>query len=328
MRYQSGFGSAGPRLILVITSAGAYSAAPIRAPRPAPTPERSTSSLGRPRPRSAGAAARGTGSGLGQTLGFAGWAGVDSNHRPTDYESAALTPELPALERNLALPYLDGPRIVDEVPYRPHPTTFLSAFFPHHSASRRAVARSSNAGGRGATEPFDDRVSAEASGKKGMLRPRVQAGVSVERPRTVETDERPKRVDPLAAARRRSSRSTAGACASPVPSGPSFRGGSRPVPGCSDRCAGGVWTNTAARREAPRRGGGACLGSGGSPRSVAPRGRRPLVAVLAQSEEHENHKRHHGGHTKPPPQCPANHEIRDRTGKSNQPRRNPRGRTM
>ena len=38
MRYQSGFTSAGPRLRLVITSAGAYSAAPIRAPRPAPTP--------------------------------------------------------------------------------------------------------------------------------------------------------------------------------------------------------------------------------------------------------------------------------------------------
>ncbi len=29
---------------------------------------------------------------------------MDSNHRATDYESAALTPELPALERNLARP--------------------------------------------------------------------------------------------------------------------------------------------------------------------------------------------------------------------------------
>jgi len=29
------------------------------------------------------------------------WAGVDSNHRATDYESAALTPELPALKGNL-----------------------------------------------------------------------------------------------------------------------------------------------------------------------------------------------------------------------------------
>src|SRR4051812_44654370 len=27
------------------------------------------------------------------------WAGMESNHRPTDYESAALTAELPALQR-------------------------------------------------------------------------------------------------------------------------------------------------------------------------------------------------------------------------------------
>src|SRR5918994_2471321 len=38
MRCQSGFGSAGPFLMVVIASAGAYSAAPIRAPTPAPTP--------------------------------------------------------------------------------------------------------------------------------------------------------------------------------------------------------------------------------------------------------------------------------------------------
>ncbi len=36
--------------------------------------------------------------------GIPEWAGMDSNHRATDYESAALTPELPALERNLAAP--------------------------------------------------------------------------------------------------------------------------------------------------------------------------------------------------------------------------------
>ena len=30
------------------------------------------------------------------TFAFDRWAGVDSNHRATDYESAALTPELPA----------------------------------------------------------------------------------------------------------------------------------------------------------------------------------------------------------------------------------------
>ena len=34
------------------------------------------------------------------------WAGQDSNLRPTDYESAALTAELPALERNLAPPLM------------------------------------------------------------------------------------------------------------------------------------------------------------------------------------------------------------------------------
>src|SRR5918995_4173939 len=38
MRCQSGLGSAGPRLMLVIASAGAYSAAPITAPGPTPTP--------------------------------------------------------------------------------------------------------------------------------------------------------------------------------------------------------------------------------------------------------------------------------------------------
>jgi len=38
MRCQSGFGSAAPVVMLVITSAGAYSAAPIKAPTPAPTP--------------------------------------------------------------------------------------------------------------------------------------------------------------------------------------------------------------------------------------------------------------------------------------------------
>ena len=38
------------------------------------------------------------------------WAGQDSNLRPTDYESAALTTELPAPERNLALP---PPAMVD-----------------------------------------------------------------------------------------------------------------------------------------------------------------------------------------------------------------------
>src|SRR4051794_19370461 len=38
MRYQSGLGSAAPLLIVVATSAGAYSTAPISAPAPAPTP--------------------------------------------------------------------------------------------------------------------------------------------------------------------------------------------------------------------------------------------------------------------------------------------------
>jgi hypothetical protein len=44
------------------------------------------------------------------------WAGEESNLRPTDYESAALTAELPARERNLApAADLDGRRMVDEV---------------------------------------------------------------------------------------------------------------------------------------------------------------------------------------------------------------------
>jgi hypothetical protein len=55
------------------------------------------------------------------------WAGWGSNPRPTDYESAALTAELPALERNPALPPdRDGRRVVDEAPRRPHPTAFVN----------------------------------------------------------------------------------------------------------------------------------------------------------------------------------------------------------
>ena len=38
------------------------------------------------------------------------WAGMESNHRPTDYESAALTAELPALERNSRHPTRHRPR--------------------------------------------------------------------------------------------------------------------------------------------------------------------------------------------------------------------------
>jgi hypothetical protein len=48
--------------------------------------------------------------------GFSVWAGEESNLRPTDYESAALTAELPARERNLApAANIDGRRMVDEV---------------------------------------------------------------------------------------------------------------------------------------------------------------------------------------------------------------------
>jgi DNA-binding transcriptional LysR family regulator len=48
--------------------------------------------------------------------GFLLWAGEESNLRPTDYESAALTAELPAREGNLApLADLDGRRMVGEI---------------------------------------------------------------------------------------------------------------------------------------------------------------------------------------------------------------------
>jgi hypothetical protein len=44
------------------------------------------------------------------------WAGEESNLRPTDYESAALTAELPARAWNLApAADLDGRRMVGEV---------------------------------------------------------------------------------------------------------------------------------------------------------------------------------------------------------------------
>jgi hypothetical protein len=44
------------------------------------------------------------------------WAGQDLNLRPTDYESAALTAELPAREWNLApVADLDGRRMVGEI---------------------------------------------------------------------------------------------------------------------------------------------------------------------------------------------------------------------
>jgi hypothetical protein len=42
--------------------------------------------------------------------GLSQWAGLDSNQRPTDYESAALTAELPAPGASLGARAGDGPR--------------------------------------------------------------------------------------------------------------------------------------------------------------------------------------------------------------------------
>jgi hypothetical protein len=79
------------------------------------------------------------------------WAGQDSNLRPTDYESAALTAELPARRAETRLPTsLGGRRMVDELPNHPHPRALSRSPLYPRATRERALVISRSPGSRGA----------------------------------------------------------------------------------------------------------------------------------------------------------------------------------